>query len=261
MPRILIVGSPWLEFIAELLRGQGCEVTRISPRKHSSYLSEIAHHEIVYGEYLMNASRPMKIAKCLGKTTVMHIIGTDGFRFADEKYSLPWLSWVLGLKMTDHILYADGNLARLIGFPGKVIPYPIDTGLFVKQEYDGEKRDVLYYVPDARAYYRPEWIVNYARDNPQLKITVLGNLCTDNIPRNIVIAPLVERHQMPQIYARHRQLIRMTTHDAAYPRMLYEALRCGLDVIWNGKRVTGIPREMMPEYFVRKFSEYVLASQ
>ena len=258
MPRILIVGSPWLEFIAELLRGQGCEVTRISPRKHSSYLSEIAHHEIVYGEYLMNASRPMKIAKCLGKTTVMHIIGTDGFRFADEKYSLPWLSWVLGLKMTDHILYADGNLARLIGFPGKVVPYPIDTGLFVKQEYDGEKRDVLYYALDAD--YRPDWIVNYARDNPNLEITVLGHLRCENMPQNIVVAPLVERHQMPQIYARHRQLIRMTTHDAAYPRMLYEALRCGLDVIWNGKRVTEVPPEVMPEYFVRKFSEYVLES-
>lgn len=247
-----------MDFIAELLNQKGFLATRLSPRKHSLYIGSIRGHDIVYAEYLMNASRLMKVAKLLGKRTVMHIMGSDGFRFSSERMTWRWLTWVLGLKMTDHILYADSNLANMVGFRGHVLPYPIDTRLFKKQNYRGEKRDVLYFVPDGSATYKPEWIVGYAKGNPGKKITVLGKLSLDSIPGNIEVVPLVQRTRMPELYARHRQLIRMTTHDAAHPRMLYEALRCGLEVTWNGNKVTSIPPEVMPEYFIRKFSEYVM---
>lgn len=255
--RILIVGAPWLEFIADLLRESGHSVSRISPRKRTLHLRDVRAHDIVYGEYIMSASRLMKIAKCLRKKTVMHVIGSDAFRFSEEKFSWRWITWVIGLKMTDRILYADDNLARLVGFEGFVLPYPIDTRIFRKQSYSGEKRDVLYYVNDG-SEYRPEWIIEYAKANPDKTITVLGKLQSDSIPRNIEVVNLVERTRMPEVYARHRQLIRMTTHDAAYPRMLYEALICGLEVTWNGKKITEVPSELMPEHFIRKFSEYVL---
>jgi len=247
-----------LEFVAELLRDSGHSVSRISPRKRTLYLRDLRTQDIVYGEYIMNASRLMEIAKAIGRRTVMHVIGSDGFRFSQEKYSWRRLNWILGLRMTDRILYADDNLARLVGFPGYILPYPIDTRIFTKQAYSGEKRDVLYYVSDGSPTYKPEWIISYARDHPNEKITVLGKLKFGSIPSNIGVVDLVERTNMPEVYARHRKLVRMTTHDAAYPRMLYEALRCGLEVVWNGKTITEEPAEIMPEYFVRKFSEYVL---
>jgi hypothetical protein len=247
-----------LEFIAGLLREIGYRVTRISPRKRYLYLHEILRNDIIYGEYIMNAARLMQVAKALRKRTVMHVIGSDAFRFSQEKYSWRWPNWALGLGMTDRVLYADGNLAKLVGFEGYVLPYPIDTRSFTKQSYSGQKRDILYYVPNGSTTYKPEWIVSYANANPSKKITILGKLKSHAIPNNIEVDSLVERTSMPDVYARHRQLIRMTTHDAVYPRMLYEALRCGLEVVWNGKTVREEPPEIMPEYFVRKFSEYVL---
>jgi hypothetical protein len=42
--------------------------------------------------------------------------------------------------------------------------------------------------------------------------------------------------------------------------MIYEALLCGLDVVWNGTKVSSVPSDILPEYFLAKFKEEVLES-
>ncbi|HUO42829.1 MAG TPA: hypothetical protein VMU35_07620, partial [Methylomirabilota bacterium] len=53
-------------------------------------------------------------------------------------------------------------------------------------------------------------------------------------------------------YRRHRRLIRMTTEDGL-PRMISEALLCGLPVTFNGNEVLAIPKERDPKEFAKSF--------
>ena len=71
-----------------------------------------------------------------------------------------------------------------------------------------------------------------------------------------MVVPYVERSQMPALYRRHRKLIRMTTEDGL-PRMIHEALLCGLEVIFNGDEVTKIPPERDPTEFSRSFQRAI----
>jgi hypothetical protein len=256
-PRVLLAGSEHLDFIAELLRRKGYCAVRIKPRRRSSYLDVVPYFDVIYAEYLMNGARLAKVAKLLRKKSVMHVIGTDAVRYATEKFSWRWFAWLTGLALSDQILYASDNLQRLVGFRGITLPLPVDTRLFGAGESRGERRDVLYYCPANDPTYRPDWLVKFAESNPTLKITVVGDLGPRKVPRNVVVTPLVERRDMPRLYGEHKTLIRMTTHDGT-PRMVFEALLSGLDVIWNGNKVTSVPEELTPEYFLEKLSEYAL---
>jgi hypothetical protein len=70
-----------------------------------------------------------------------------------------------------------------------------------------------------------------------------------NLP-NVEVVAFVERSQMPAFYRRHKRLIRMTTEDGL-PRMLSEALLCGLSVNFNGKEINTIPNERDPKEFAK----------
>jgi hypothetical protein len=193
--KILIVGSESLDFVAELLREEGLIVSRVYARKRSLYLDVVPKFDIVYGEYLMNGARVAKISKLLRKRFVLHIIGTDALRYATEKFSWRWFTWLSGLAMTSKILYAAENLQRLVGFRGTILPLPVNTRLFKKRDWAGEMRDILYYSPNDDPTYRPDWIVQYALNNPKEKITVLGDLGQRIIPVNIRTIPAIrQRH-------------------------------------------------------------------
>jgi hypothetical protein len=258
--RLLLAGSEHLEPIAELLRGKGYYVVRLEPRRRSLYVDVVPRFDLVYAEYLMNGARLAKVARLFGKRFVMHIIGTDAIRYAAEKFSWRWFAWFTGLALSDHILYASDDLQQLVGFPGLTLPFPIDTQTIAKRERKGEKRDILYYCPANNPIYRPDWLVEFARSNPRLTVTVIGDLGHRNVPFNVVVRPVVDRREMSRIYSEHNKLVRMTTHDGT-PRMVYEALLSGLDVIWNGEKVTSVPEEVTPEYFLEKFSQHVLESK
>jgi hypothetical protein len=120
-------------------------------------------------------------------------------------------------------------------------------------------RDVLYYCPSGEAnerIYRLSWIVDYAREHPNEKITIVGNIshpANYRIPLpNVEIIPFVERSQMPGLYKRHRILIRMTTEDGL-ARMVHEAILSGLRVVYNGKEMTEVPDEREPSKFASAF--------
>ncbi|MGA8857364.1 MAG: hypothetical protein WB643_09395, partial [Candidatus Bathyarchaeia archaeon] len=120
-------------------------------------------------------------------------------------------------------------------------------------------RDVLYYCPSGEAnekIYRLSWIIEYAKTHPQEKITILGNVShpanyTIQLP-NLEVIPFVERSQMPALYRRHKRLIRMTTEDGL-PRMVHEALLCGLQVTFNGQIMKDVPKEREPTEFASTF--------
>jgi len=124
-------------------------------------------------------------------------------------------------------------------------------------------RDILYYCPSGEVnerIYRLGWIVEYARDHPEEKITIIGNSSHPakyalNLP-NVEVIPFVERSQMPALYRRHKTLIRMTIEDGL-ARMVHEAILSGLKVIYNGKEVTEVPPEREPSEFSNTFKQAV----
>lgn len=214
----------------------------------------IDRYDVIYGTYLYDGQYAILVAKLLGKKTIVHIVGTDAFKFAKRRKFFRSIKEKVALQLCDKIIYCSPELKRSVGLDGEVLPIPIDTKIFkppVKIISDEEKRDVLYYCPDHRpTTYKLNWILSYAKKNPNQTITILG--LKQSLPmKNIQIVPYVPYEEMPTIYYRHKKLIRMTTHDGA-PKMPYEALLCGLEVIWNGRELTRVPTSMLMEKTIPK---------
>jgi hypothetical protein len=171
------------------------------------------------------------------------------------------LHWGVVLRFTDLVLYVSPHLQSYVKREGFILPFPIATKDFQSEQLGQihPDRDILYYCPSGKRnseIYRLPWIIDYAKEHPDEKITILGNsFCPAqyqiDLP-NVSVVPYVDRSEMPAFYRRHKKLIRMTTEDGM-PRMLSEALLCGLQVVFNGEEVKHIPKERDPREFARSF--------
>ncbi|MEM1547134.1 MAG: hypothetical protein QXP91_11855 [Candidatus Methanomethylicia archaeon] len=246
--KILLVGAGNANILARQLRYYGVYAEAKFPPKFPA-LSLFRKFDIIYGVHLMSLTRHIPFIKLLRKKSLVHIIGSDAFRYSAER-GLKSYIWKLTLNMYDEVLYVSKEVQQLIGLrEGRVLPIPIDTRIFRKLKIKGEKRDILYYCPNPKIY-RLDWILQYAKEHPDKTITILGYPYLINLP-NVKVIPYWEYEKMPILYNMHRCLIRMTTHDG-YPKMPYEALLCGLEVIWNGKKITEVPEEMLMERTIPK---------
>ncbi len=153
-------------------------------------------------------------------------------------------------------LYVSEELKELAGYPGEVLPIPVNTALFKERPEVNRSIDVLYYLGNGSSVYRPDWIKTYTARNPGKKITLCGLNGAESPLGPVVTKPLKE---MPELYNRHKQLIRMTSHDGA-PKMIYEALLCGCKVTYNGEQVTEIPDKMRMEVTAPRLIEVLEAS-
>jgi hypothetical protein len=265
-PKVLVVGagSPNADMVAEVLRLAGINAEWTAEVKRPSVLRILAV-DVVYGIYLQTCSRYILAAKFLGKKTIVHFVGSDAY-WANRERSL-WRRryWRFVLDRCDLVFYVSPHLEALVGRKGVVLPFPISTDAFrnAKQADSTPDRDVLYYCPSGEAnekIYRLAWIVDYARQHPNEKITIIGNSSHPAnyelaLP-NVEIIPYVERSQMPALYRRHRTLVRMTTEDGL-ARMVHEALLAGLKVVYNGKEMTDVPPEREPSQFALAFKKAV----
>ena len=262
LPRILVVGAgtPNADLVAEVLRADGFEAEwtdRI--RRPNPFL--IGRFDIVYGIYLQSCARFVVVGRLLRKRTIIHFVGSDAYWYNREPSLVRRLFWRVTLHLTNLVFYVSPHLERLVGRPGIILPFPIEKNQFQTLEPTDSlpDRDILYYCPSGERnmqIYRLDWILQYARDHPREKITIIGSI--DNPANysvslsNVEVIPHVSRSEMPQLYRRHRTLIRMTTEDGL-SRMIHEALLCGLKVVFNGKEVTKIPPERDPVKFGKSF--------
>ena len=222
---------------------------------------KIKGFDVVYGIYLQTCSRYITAAEMLGKISVIHFQGSDAYRYAREK-GLRKIYWKTVINASDLILYVASHLVDLVGKQGVVLPVPINVELLKKSRLNTlPERDVLYYCPggkESSSIYRLDWIIDYARRHPDEKITIIGNESHpaehDINLSNVTIIPFVPNKEMGKIYAQHKRLIRMTTQDGM-PRMLDEAVICGLDVMFNGRKIRKVLPERYPDRFVQRFSE------
>jgi len=251
--KVLFVGTGNASILANQFRYYGIDAHALLPSRLFSNPFHFTGLDVVYGVYLMDFCSSYPIVKWLKKKYVIHVIGSDAFRYERARRGLDRIRkklWKLILNQSQEIFFVTRELKEAMGFKGgKIIPIPIDTEKFEKQEYKGEKRDILYYCPDPRIY-RLDWILNYAEEHPNETITILGYKGVVSMP-NVEIRSFIPYDDMPSLYAKHRRLIRMTIHDG-YPKMPYEALLCGLDVMWNGQKITRVPSEMLMENTVPK---------
>lgn len=261
-PKVLVVGagSPNADFVAEVLKENGIEANWTDQVKVPN-LRLIARHNVVYGIFLQTCSRYVLAAKLLGRKTAIHFVGSDAYWFAREVSIIRQRYWRFVLNRTDLVFYVSPHLERLVGLKGSVLPFPIATEQFRKAGLREQEpvRDVLYYCPSGlpnERIYRLDWIIEYARSHPEQEITIIGNSSHPATYRielqNVKVVPFVRRHEMPSLYRRHRRLIRMTTEDGL-PRMVHEALLCGLSVTFNGREVTDVPKEREPSQFASTF--------
>jgi len=260
--RILVIGagSPNADMVAETLAADGYQAEWTDKIRFPNPFF-LRRFDLVYGIYLQTCSRYIVAAKLLGKKTIIHFVGSDAYWLARERSLLRRGYWKMVLSLTDLIFYVSPHLEAFVHRQGHVLPFPIASHEMQSQEIRKIQpdRDILYYCPGGQrnsAIYRLEWIVEYARQHPDEKITIIGNITHPadyevNLP-NVEVIPFVERAKMPALYRRHRKLIRMTTEDGL-PRMPSEALLCGLEVIFNGKEVKTIPRERDPKEFAKSF--------
>jgi len=255
--RVLVVGagSPNADMVSNVLNSAGIKSAwTANVKRPNPFL--IFGFDFVYGIYLQTCSRYIVAGKMLGKKTILHFVGSDAYWFARERSFLRHLYWKVVLWMTDAVLYVSPHLEALVGKKGFVVPFPIRTDAFRRGPSPlPAQRDILYYCPSGSAnekIYRLDWIVEYAKNHPEEKISVIGSPAHPanySIPLpNVEIIPFVDPAGMPLIYARHRMLIRMTTEDGL-PRMVHEALLAGLKVIFNEQEVTEVPREREPAEF------------
>lgn len=250
------------EVVVDALKDRGFDVDYDENARTPS-LSKIRRADVVYGAYLQTCSRYIAAAQILGKKTIVHFVGSDAYRYAREK-GLHKLFWTLVVRACPLIFYVSPHLSALVGRPGPSLPFPIRVDLFKRPESPHHERDILYYCPggvENARIYRLDWILDYAKDNPDEKITIIGNTahpaqCDTSLP-NVEVIPFVPYDRMTDIYARHRQLIRMTTEDGR-PRMVDEAILSGLQVTFNGKRIQEIPPERDPSVFASRFQQEVL---
>jgi len=247
--KILFVGTDNAKILAQQLQYYGINADVIPPIKTPNPFL-LRKYSIIYGIYLMSLTRTTPLIKLLNKKSLIHIIGSDAYRYAKTKESIKKMLWKLTLNTCSEILYVTKELKQIMKTKkGKIIPIPIDTRMFKKQKYHGEKRGILYYCPDPQIY-RLEWILDYAKKHPKETISILGHPHQIRLP-NVKVIRSMPYHEMPELYYMHRRLIRMTTHDG-YPKMPYEALLCGLEVSWNNQRITKIPAEMLMEKTIPK---------
>jgi hypothetical protein len=264
--RILAVGagSPNADMVAEVLRSNGLDAEWTDRVKIPS-LRKILRCDVVYGIYLQTCSRYILAAKLLGRKTILHFVGSDAYWVERELSSWRQRYWGYVLRHCDLLFYVSPHLEEMIGLKGVVLPFPIATEAFKQGKLlqVNPDRDVLYYCPSGEAnekIYRLPWIIDYAKANPEEKITIIGNTShpanyTIQLP-NLEVIPFVERSQMPALYRRHKRLIRMTTEDGL-PRMVHEALLCGLQVTFNGQTMKDVPKEREPAEFASTFRKAI----
>ena len=259
--KILLVGagSPNADMVAEVLQSAGVDAEWTANVRYPSF-RRISNVDAVYGIYLQTCSRYILAAKLLGKKTILHFVGSDAYRFAREKSLHKQLYWRLVLWASDLILYVSPHLQDMVRRPGVILPFPIEMDSFKDAARRGvtPDRDLLYFCPGGEnneRLYRLDWVLEYARTHPDEKITIIGNethpaTCSTSLS-NVSIIPYVPLSEMPDLYVRHRKLVRMTTEDGL-PRMMHEALLCGLKVTYNGEEITQIPPEREPTKFAEK---------
>lgn len=249
--KISLVGTGNARILARQFRYYGTNAYALAPSRWLSNPLNFRGFDIIYGVYLMDFSNSFPAVELMRKKFVIHIIGSDAFRYVNAHGTRERARkklWDLVLKRSEETFFVTKELKEIVEYKGRIIPIPIDTRIFRKYDGSRKKRDILYYCPDP-IVYRLEFILDYAKKNPDEAITIVGR-CSVNLP-NVEVIPSVPYHEMPLLYSRHRRLIRMTIHDG-YPKMPYEALLCGLDVLWNGDKITTVPPEMLMENTIPK---------
>jgi len=201
--KILVVGagSPNADMVAEVLRSNGVDADWTDEVRRPS-LRRIFRSDLIYGIYLQTCSRYILAAKLLGKKTIVHFVGSDAYWVNRERSYWRRRYWSFVLNHTDLIFYVSRHLEELVGRKGIVLPFPISTGAFreARRTETMPDRDILYYCPSGEVnerIYRLGWIVEYARDHPEEKITIIGNSSHPanyalNLP-NVEVIPFVER--------------------------------------------------------------------
>jgi hypothetical protein len=261
-PRILVVGtgSPNADMVAEVLNANGLQAEWTDKIRFPNPFV-LRGFDFVYGIYLQTCSRYIIVAKLLGKKTMIHFIGSDAYWYSRERSMWRRAYWKAVLHLTDLVFYVSPHLENFVHAKGFVLPLPIVWSDFRSPHLRNIQpdRDVLYYCPGGKRnaeIYRLAWIIEYARRHRGEKITIVGNIAHPatyevKLP-NVEVVPFVNRSEMPAFYRHHKRLIRMTTEDGL-PRMLHEALLCGLEVLFNGEEVKTIPRETDPAEFSKSF--------
>ena len=184
---------------------------------------------------------------------ILHFVGTDAVLYSER--SLVTWKWMPSIRCADLVLFCGEHLRQMTHIKGEVWPLPVTDGLFRDEPDRKPERDILYYCGLGPGIYRLKDFTTYAREHPQTTFTLLirdpRDLGGFEIPPNVDVATGVRHDEMPRLYRAHRKMMRWTIHDGV-PKMVYEAVLCGLEVDFNGRSITSVPDEMLASKAIPK---------
>ncbi len=185
-----------------------------------------------YDLILNFSTRPGRILVLLtcGGVKVARVCGSDWHRSIIGKRLHRIMLWLSGV----HVMYASEDLKKDVRLNGEVYVNPVNEDHFYPRDVPRSK-DVCYYVRAGLSSYHPERM-------PVGATVIDGTVSYDD---------------MPLVLSAHKKYVRYILHNAA-PKLPYEALLCGCEVIVNDERLTKIPEYMTTAYQAPRWIQYLL---
>jgi glycosyltransferase involved in cell wall biosynthesis len=215
-------------------------------RKNPWVLIRLRDYDVIHGLYVRPAVVfSLIVAKILGKTVVIHWMGTEVMRALTET-RIKLMALILD-KFVDLNLVPSENLQkdlRRIGIDSALLPLPVDSEYFAGNELPPlpDKFSVLSKLVDDSLWggwlYGSDVILRLAKDLPDVSFLIVPAkdsgptwlLSRKDEAPNIVF--LSWKNNLFEVYKQTTVLLRLTRYDGM-SYMVMEALALGRQVIWS----------------------------
>lgn len=127
------------------------------------------------------------------------------------------------------------EVERLVGYKienSSIIPSPVDSRLFRPNEKK-EKENTVIYTGNVCELKGKENLVKYAKDNPSLRIMVIGWGDVANMPSNIEFIKEVTQKELVKYYQKSKYFFHRPIWKEPFGRSVIEAYLCGCSLLLN----------------------------
>jgi len=225
--KVAIAGGP-----GNALRAAKMLKKHAPPEVSVSFIGHLKPFTTGYDLIINFSTRPgrMLVLLTCGGVKVARVCGSNWHRSIIGKRLHRIMLWLSGF----HIMYASEELKKDIDLKGEVHVNPVNEDHFYPRDVSRSK-DVCYYVRDGLASYRPELMPVGAT----------------------VIDGTVPYEEMPILLSQHKKYVRNILHNAS-PKLPYEALLCGCEVVVNDEKLTTVPEYMLTSYQAPRWIKYII---
>lgn len=180
----------------------------------------------------------LKLITAKANTKIIRFTGTDYHGNFLHKFGI---EYILPLFLDSiHVIYCDATLKEGVGIEGALLHSPVNENMFYNMKKKERIIDALVYVAKNEKLF----CMNKAQQLKKVYSKVM--IIRGDVPYN----------EMPSLYNNSKRYYRNVLNDAS-PKSIYEALICGCEVIYNGDKITEIPKHMLSSHEMPKWFIYI----